>query len=193
MVGFNGGFYDLSVIRKFFFKSLLGRDELSFFCVIKKNNWFLLLALATLRFNGSSQFLTAGTSLDQFLKAYGVTAKKIFPYGYLVSFDKLYEITSLFNFFAYLRNDIALESDFKKIVDNGGDRSNPKRPKTGEENYELIKQLWNNENFETMRDFLKNYNCLDFEPLHEAVKNLIQFYKHEKSDLLKNTHIEWCC
>ena len=36
-----------------------------------------------------------------------------------------------------------------------------------------------------MRDFLKDYNCLNVQPLHDAVKNLIQFYKHEKIDLLK--------
>ena len=36
-----------------------------------------------------------------------------------------------------------------------------------------------------MRDFLKYYNCLNVQPLHDDVKNLILFYKHEKIDLLK--------
>ena len=66
-----------------------------------------------------------------------------------------------------------------------GEPTNPKRPKTGEENYEPIKQVWNNENFDIMRDFLKYYNCLDVQPLHDAVKNLIHIYKHGKYDLLK--------
>ena len=36
-----------------------------------------------------------------------------------------------------------------------------------------------------MSDFLKHYNCLDVQPLPDAVKNLINFYKNENTDLLK--------
>ena len=57
----------------------------------EKKNRFFLLALPTHRFVDSDQFLAAGTSLDQFLKAYVVSVNELhFPYEYLVSFDKLY-------------------------------------------------------------------------------------------------------
>ena len=60
-----------------------------------------------------------------------------------MSFDKLSETTLLTYsaFFSYLRDENTLESDYKNFLDKDGDPRHQKRPVTGKEINELIKQV----------------------------------------------------
>ena len=70
IVGFNSGFYDLNLIKSYLLKSLQRYVSLSSIECIKLKTLFLLLSTLNLRFIDCSDFVAAGTSLDNFSKAY---------------------------------------------------------------------------------------------------------------------------
>ena len=134
------------------------------------------------RFISSRQFLAAGTSLDQFLKLYVTANRFCFPYEYLVSSDKLSEtfLPPYSAFFSKLQDKTFSTMKFKTFIKNSDSGPNLRISKTGEENYEIIKEVWHSKNFQTMLDIVKCYNCLDVQPSHEAVQKKIEFYRVEK-------------
>ena len=80
-----------------------------------------------------------------------------------------------------------MENEINSFVRNGGSLTDPSSPKTGLEVYEVIKQTWEHEGFQTMMDYLQYYNNLDVYALHKAVTKMARFYEQHSIDLLKET------
>ena len=49
----------------------------------------------------------------------------------------------------------------------------------------MVQQTWIDRNLETMMDYLEFYNCSDAKPLHQAVSEILKFYRKHNIDLLK--------
>ena len=72
--GFNSGKYDINVVKVYLLKPL--HPGITF--TIKKNNDYMCIKTKELKFLDMKNYLAAGTSYDQFLKAYGVQVRKLF-------------------------------------------------------------------------------------------------------------------
>lgn len=59
------------------------------------------------------------------------------------------------------------------------------KPLTGRENYEKLRAIWEEQNMQTMCDYLMYYNNLDVLPFCKAVMKMLQFYMSRKIDLFK--------
>ena len=60
-----------------------------------------------------------------------------------------------------------------------------KKPKTGQENYDQLQQIWKENHMQTFRQFLEYYNNLDVGPMVKAIEKLQQFYFENNIDLFK--------
>ena len=83
-------------------------------------------------------------------------------------------------------------SDYQKILSSGlkteealSKTKLSKPPPSGEENYQLLLDLWNHENMCTFKDFLSWYNNKDVVPTLEAMKKSLVFYHKKGIDMLK--------
>ena len=72
--GFNSGKYDINVVKVYLLKPL--HPGITF--TIKKNNDYMCIKTKELKFLDMKNYLAAGTSYEQFLKAYGVQVRKLF-------------------------------------------------------------------------------------------------------------------
>ena len=60
------------------------------------------------------------------------------------------------------------------------------RPKTGQENYRELQNIWSSNNMQTFKDFLKFYNNLDVKPFVIALERLTAFYRSKGLDRFKD-------
>ena len=60
-----------------------------------------------------------------------------------------------------------------------------KPPPSGEENYQNLLDIWNQENMCTFKDFLRWYNNKDVVPTLEAMQKMLTFYHKKGIDMLK--------
>ena len=60
-----------------------------------------------------------------------------------------------------------------------------KLPPSGEENYQYLLDIWNQENMCTFKDFLRWYNNKDVVPTLEAMQKMLAFYHKKGIDMLK--------
>ena len=111
-------------------------------------------------------FLAGGFSYDKFLKAYIIQQIKFFfPYEYCTSLDVLNE---------GLPSHEAFYSDLKKT-------------NISEDEYNLVKQTWQENNWQTLRDLLIFYNMIDVGPFVEAITKMRAPYLEEGLDIFKTT------
>ena len=90
VVGFNSGKYDINLIKEEIMLYIARNFPEKDIHTIKKENSYLAIAIPHLKFLDISNYLAAGSSYSQFLKAYGCdTPKGIFPYEWFDFFDKL--------------------------------------------------------------------------------------------------------
>ena len=75
VLGFNSGKYDNNVVKVYLLKSLHPGIT---FTIKKKNNDYMCIKTKKLKFLDMKNYLAAGTSCDQFLKAYGVQVRQKF-------------------------------------------------------------------------------------------------------------------
>ena len=143
------------------------------------------------------QFHAPGYNLKSFFKAFGVSEQKgFFPYDYFTSAEQLDE-TSLppyGTFYSTIKNCNVLEEEqaaFQKLVNQGKSEQEALqilrltfKPKTGPENYQLLQQLWVENQWSTFPDYLKWYNNLDVTPMIQAIENMNEFYKSIHSDFI---------
>ena len=199
ILGYNSGKYDLNLIRK---EILLqnGFTETQNSFIIKKNNGYLCISTPLYKFLDAANYLSVGTSYDAFLKSYDTEQNKsFFPYEWLDDIKKL-ELTYLPEYSAFysnLKNENTLENEYnsyQSVLDEHQDdiaitlkALNLKTPpKTGLGNYNELKQLWKNNKWQTMKDFLIYYNNLDVIPFVEALEKMLHLYRENKIDLFKN-------
>ena len=164
VIGFNSGRYDLNAMKTSFFSYLADQEDVKF--AIKRNNTFMCVTTAQLKFLDITNYLAPGFSYSQFLKAYECQEQKgFFPYEWMTSLDKL-EVTSLPPHDAFY--------------------STLKKSNITEEEYQLCQQTWNANKMTTMKDFLIWYNNKDVEPMLEAIEKMCQYYKDLKVDMFKD-------
>ena len=150
VLGFNSGKYDINVVKVYLLKSL--HPGITF--TIKKNNDYMCTKTKELKFLDMKDYLAAGTSYDQFLKAYGVQVRKLFfPYEFLEKLD-----------YPSLPSHVAFYSSIKN--------SN-----ISDEEYALYKRAWKEQKMTTLRDFLIYYNNLDTFPFLQAVEKAFSFFQ----------------
>ena len=98
-------------------------------------------------------------------------------------------------FFSKLRNVNPLEkdySDYQNLLSSGLMTEEvlfkmkfSKPPPSGEENYQYLLDMWNQENMRTFKDLLRWYNNKDVVPTLEAMQKMRAFYHKKGIDMLK--------
>ena len=86
-----------------------------------------------LKFLDMKNYLAAGSSYDQFLKACGMQVKILFPYEFLDSLEKL---------------------DYPSLPPHEAFYSSIKNSNISAEEYVLCKRAWKEQKMSTLRDFL---------------------------------------
>ncbi|KAJ8020607.1 hypothetical protein HOLleu_40243 [Holothuria leucospilota] len=163
VLGFNSGKYDVNSVKQHLFPWLVENDPLKF--IVKRCNNYMSVKSKHLLFLDVVNFIAPGFSYDAFLKAYECSQSKgFFPYEW-INFENLAD-TSLPPYEAFY-------SDLKK--------SNI----TADE-YAYCQQVWEQENMQTMKDFLTWYNNRDVVPFLEALEKMAQFYRERHIDVFKD-------
>lgn len=160
---FNGGKFDLNLIRQHLFPDLV-REKKMRRGTIKRGNGYLTLRLQNIQFLDVSNFLAAGTSYALMLTSFKVAHGKFYwPYDWFVSLDQLNqtELPPKEAFFSKLKN--------KGITD---------------EEYQHIKDVWHEKGWTCMRDMLAYYNNLDVGPFVEAVQKMCSWWRSVGIDML---------
>ena len=120
----------------------------------------------SLKFLDMANYLAAGSSLDQWLKAYQCSMTKgFFPYEWLDDFTKLdsKSLPAYNDWFSSLKN---------KSID--------------QEDYKYSLQVWKDNKMKTMKDFLKWYNNGDVIPMVEAINKMFEFNRAKGLDMFKD-------
>ena len=138
--------------------------------------------LDTMNFPGGA------TSLDSILTAYKTAeTKSFFPYEWFDCPQKMNnsEFPPYDAFFSKLRNVNPLEKDYwdyQKLLSCGlkteealSKMKLSKPPRSGEENYQYLLDIWNQANMCTFKDFLRWYNNKDVVPTLEAMQKCLLF------------------
>ena len=195
--GFNSSRYDLNLIKEPLLKYLLFSRNVEPKS-IRKSNQFVSMKFLGLQFLDILNFIGGSTSLDKFLKAYGVEESKgYFPYEWFDTVDKLEEtdIPSAECFFNKLKNCnvLSVEHDeFMRHRQMGLSEDDAlkkmkirKIPNTMEENYADLKEIWLQHGMTSFRDYLQWYNNKDVVPTKEAIRRMMLFYHAKNIDMLK--------
>jgi len=185
VLSFNGGRYDIQLIKSKLIKYLGLHKEKRVF-VVKRGSCYVSIQSQHFRFLDLVNFLSPGCSYKKFLSTFNVSqTKSYFPYEYLNKFEKLKEtnLPAYEAFYSSLKKENVLESDMNEWVRNGRKGS---MPNTGQENYQMLQNVWNEQNMQTLEDLLIHYNGLDCEPMCEAVTKMVQMYSvNNNIDLFK--------
>lgn len=183
-IGLNSSFYDLSILKNNLSKHLeLCTDDSSY--IIKKTNRYLCIANSKLKFLDVGNYMSPGTSYENFLKCFNITAKKsFFPYDYLDSFEKLQEksFPPYNSFYSHLKGYNVLEREVK-TWERAGEKG--EKPKSGLENYADLHNLWKEKNMHSLECLLRHYSYFDVLPLRDAIERMLIFYKENNLDLFK--------
>ena len=168
VIGFNSGKYDLNLIKKYIISYIVENYEEQDIHTIKKEYSYLSISTLDMKFIDISNYLAAGSSYSQFLKAYGCDEPKgIFPYEWFDSFEKLKypKLPEPEDFYSKTKKDnpIKTEADNKKL-----------------------QRIWKDKAMTTFQDYLIYYNNLDTGPFVIALENLLKVYFDDSIDIFKD-------
>ena len=114
-----------------------------------------------------TNYLAAGTSLDQLYKSYKVeSVKGWFPYEWFDGLDKL------------KATELPLQEHFYSILRDAT---------ITEEEYQTCLAVWREKDMKTFGDYIKYYNEHDVIGLVEAVEKMIAVERDNKLDLFKDS------
>ena len=209
ILSFNGSRYDAPLIKSEMSRYLFEQREFGERCeleeagekincyirpmgkptLIKRGNHYSMISNAYFKFLDITNYLPPATSYANFLKSMEIEEKKFFfPYEFLTSYEKLNQSFlppyPSQEWYSALKNVDLLNHDYEQW-ERSGQRGNP--PKTGQENYEMIKETWNENGWTSMRDYLVYYNNCDTIPFVTAVSKLIEMYGVQDVDIFKQT------
>ena len=195
--GFNSAKYDINLIKSYLLPILINERNMEP-TVIKKANQFVSFKFGDVQLLDIMNFLGGATSLDSFLKAYKTAETKgFFPYEWFDCPQKMNnsELPPYDAFFSKIRNVNPLEkdySDYHSLLGSGlkteealSKMKLSKPPPSGEENYQYLLDIWNQETMCTFKDFLRWYNNKDVVPTLEAMQKMLAFYHKKGIDMLK--------
>ena len=152
VMGFYSSNYDLVLIKPAPIRCLMG--EVKF--VLKKANSILCLKTKKLRFLDIRNFSAPEFSYRKFLIAYGAEDKKFFfPYEFMDSIEKL-------NFSRPPPHEAFYSLLHQNNINN--------------EEYALVIETWQKEDWTSLKDLLIHYNLLDVDPFIQAISYLLQPY-----------------
>lgn len=151
------------------------------------------------KFLDISNFVAPGFSYDKFIKSYEIELhKSYFPYEFCSNYNKLEytELPPYEAFFSSLKNCNVLEEEFFRYRQLVEDEKVPvsmalktmnlkEKPRTGQENYQHLLKIWQDQGMRNMIDYLKYYNNLDVLPFCQAVSKMLRFYMTRNIDLFK--------
>ncbi|XP_063687079.1 uncharacterized protein LOC134820563 [Bolinopsis microptera] len=199
LLSFCGQRYDIPTIKTQLFSVLLEAEDIKY--VIKKGSAYSAISTENFLFLDVSNYLAAGTSYDQFLKAYGASVhKSYFPYEYFDSLEKLSSTTfpSYESFFSSLKGRNTLEPTPGEVLIEEEQQVANQYPRSedstllspdqvvgvGIYRYEKLRLLFQEEGW-TFADFLAYYNNRDVEPFLQAIENQTQYYEERGVDIFK--------
>jgi hypothetical protein len=173
-LGFNSASFDVNLIREYLLPQLLTAHEedqapgekLEKISCIKKNNSYMSLTTKRLQFLDMMYYLAAGSSYESFVKAYAPQTKQVkcpFPYKWLDSVERLMQgLPARRDFYNDLKNKELTQDD-----------------------YEAVQQLWIDNNFTNMAQYLKFYNELDVTGFVAAVEAYKSWWTKQNIDPFK--------
>ena len=172
-IGFNSANFDINLIREYLLPQLLTTrdeeqqgDDLNNISCIKKNNSYMSVATSKLHFLDIMHYLAAGSSYENFVKAYAPQIKQVkcpFPYKWLDSVHKLPQgLPGRAEFYNDLKNMELSEAD-----------------------YAGVQQLWADNNFSNMAQYLEYYNKLDVTGFVAAVEAYKAWWTKQDIDPFK--------
>ena len=147
MLGFNNLFYDINICKDFDFMNMFNPTG-----AIKQGTRYKTLSNKNICILDQMQYCPAGISLDKYLKSRKTDfIKGHFPYRWLTSYNKLFD------------KELP-EYKYFEVT------------KTSIEEYNNLKNIWENENMTNMFDYLKYHNNLDVKLLIQAIEKHRDFY-----------------
>ena len=160
----------------------------------------MCISTPTLKFLDASNYLAAGTCYDFFLKSYDISnRKRFFPYEWLDDYTKLQysELPPYDAFYSNLKKVNTLETEYSSYhdllvkLDNDVNKTlkvlkltHP--PKTGIDNYNDLKDMWQANRWTSVKDFLIMYNNCDVYPFVDALLKMLSIYETKNIDLFKD-------
>ena len=168
VIGFNSSKYDLNAIKRFFVPLLIRNSDVeqaSCF-VIKRQNTFMCLSTAKLKFVDICNYLAPGFSYAKYLTAYGCAQQKgHFPYEYMNDLCKLDDraLPPQSAFFSRLTNEDISDEDYARC-----------------------QAVWRANEMKTLREYLVWYNNRDVTPFLEAIDKQAAFYHDQNIDIFKD-------
>ena len=164
--------------------------------IIKKGNCYTNVELTNIKEKGCygfalkdmREFTGPGGNLRTFIRGFQTpeqrqlddSGKSFWPYEYLDDYDLLHKDRKLppkEAFFSSLKNENVLEEEINSYIrkhnlfhlneDELKERSDC--PPTGNDNYQMLKQLWQDKGWETLLDYLRYYNEMDVRPFLNAI------------------------
>ena len=184
VLGFNSSKYDLNLIKKYFPKHLKLTTDCDY--IVKKTNQYTTIATSKFKMLDIINYLAAGCNYSKFLKAYNIKeCKSYFPYEWFNDVEKLYEekLPPYEAFFSKLKNANVLEMEHSEWSSEGRIGT---KPKTGEEKYDELIEIWHQKGMTSFQDFLIHYANLDTGPFVQAAQKLQQYYFDMGVDVFKS-------
>ena len=168
LLSFCGQKYDIPTIKTQLFSILLQAEDIKY--IIKRGASYSAISTENFLFLDVTNYLAAGSSYDQFLKAYGATVNKsYFPYEYFDSLEKLTytEFPRYVDFYSSLKGRNTLEPSPEETlsveeqlaVDHTGNGilTDEQISAVGNYRYQHLRQMFY-ENEWNFGDFLAYYN-----------------------------------
>ncbi len=158
--------------------------------VTKRNSSYVTIQNNHFSFLDICQYLPPGTNLRRFFKAYSTSGSKLFfPYEYVTDFEKLEGPIPPYPSEAWessLRGGVdMLSEEYDEYIASGGDANSQNRPFTGQENYNMMAEMWREKNVQTLEQWLKIYNNADVGPFVNAVENMQREYYNQNLDIFR--------
>ena len=166
LLSFCGQKYDIPTMKTQLFSILLQIEDIKY--VIKRGATYSAISTENFIFLDITNYLAAGSSYDQFLKAYGATVhKSFFPYEYFDSLDKLTstEFPLYQDFYSSLKGRNTLEptpgeplsAEERLVVHQDGNLTAEQILAVGIHRYENLRDMFRDNNW-TFGDLLAYYN-----------------------------------
>ena len=156
--------------------------------MIKRVNKYLSLSNNHFSFIDLMSYLGPGTSYSKFLASFNIKEEKFFfPYSHLTSFERLNDPLPEYpgeSWYSDIKSCDLLNAAHDEWSRAG--KQGP-APKTGEENYQYIKEVWNEKGFKSLKCMLRYYNALDVKPMVDACAQLMKQFHALDLDFLKNS------
>ena len=166
ILGFNSQRYDIPLIRRYLPASLKRLDSLPQF-VIKKTKSYMALGTKRLKYLDVVNYLAAGTSLNNFYKAFKVkTPKGCFPYEWFDNLEKM-------NY----RGLPPQSCFYSSLSDKGIDSYT----------YMNCWKEWNEQKMKTFGDYTRYYNNSDVVGLVEGLEKMIAIKFEQGLDIFKES------